>query len=61
MNNVRMPHPGHEKHLCYLQNLGYVKDHLDEYKELVKNGNYVCRACGRVAAIEGSLFVPEKL
>jgi hypothetical protein len=61
MSNEKMPHPGHEKHLCYLHNLGYVKDHLDKYKELVKNGNYVCKGCGRVAADAESLCAPEKL
>jgi len=34
MAEVKMPHPGHEKHLCYLQNLGYLKSNLEDYKKL---------------------------
>jgi hypothetical protein len=26
MAEVKMPHPGHEHHLCYLQNVGYLQD-----------------------------------
>jgi len=43
------------------QTLGFMQDHLEEYRKLVKDGKFVCRACGRVAAEEGSLCMPEKL
>jgi hypothetical protein len=56
-----MPHSGHERHLCFLQNIGMVKDKLEEYKKLVKDGKYVCKGCGRVAADEKHLCAPEKL
>ena len=61
MNDIGMPHTGHDKHLCYLHNMGYVNSNLDKYKELVKEGKYVCKACGRVAVEEKNLCVPEKL
>ena len=32
-----------------------------DYKKLVKNGKYICRACGRVAESESNLCVPEEL
>jgi hypothetical protein len=56
-----MPHAEHDKHLCYLHNMGYVNSNLDKYKELVKGGQYVCKACGRVAGSEKNLCVPEKI
>ena len=59
--DVKMPHPRHEQHLCFLDNLGYVKTHLDEYKKLVKNARFVCKACGRVAVSDKNLCSPQKL
>ena len=61
MNDIGMPHSGHDKHLCFLHNMGYVNGNLDKYKVLVKDGKYVCKACGRVALEEKNLCVPEKL
>lgn len=56
-----MPHPAHEQHLCYLQNLGYVESNLDDYKELVRNPRYICKKCGRAAASEKNLCSADKL
>ena len=61
MAEVKMPHPYHEEHLCFLQNIGYIKDKFDDYKKLVKDGKYICKGCGRVAANEKNLCNPEKL
>jgi hypothetical protein len=61
MAEVKMPHPGHERHLCYLQNVGYLLDHPDDYKELVKNTKFFCKACGRAAADDKRLCKPETL
>jgi len=61
MAEKKMPHPRHEEHLCYLQNIGFVQSNLDEYKKLVRNPKYVCGNCGRTAAEEGNLCKPEKL
>jgi hypothetical protein len=57
----KMPHPGHEEHLCYLQNVGFLLKNWDDYKNLVKDGKFICRACGRVAASDNNLCVPEEL
>jgi hypothetical protein len=61
METREMPHPKHGDHLCYLENIGYIKDHFEEYKELVRNARYVCRNCGRSAVNEDSLCKPDKL
>jgi hypothetical protein len=61
MAEIKMPHPEHEEHLCFLQNVGYLKTNLNRFKELVKDGKFICRACGRVAASEKNLCGPEKL
>ena len=58
---VEMPHPEHEKHLCYLENVGYMKDKFEDYKKLVKGAAFVCRQCGRAAAREENLCYPERL
>jgi len=28
MAELKMPHPGHEKHLCLLQNTGHLEEHI---------------------------------
>ncbi len=56
-----MPHTGHEQHLCYLANIGYQQSHTSEFKELVKDGQYFCKACGRVSAEPENLCKPAKL
>lgn len=61
MAKVEMPHPGHGKHLCYLNNLGFQISNEKEYKELVKNPEFMCKNCGRVAASEENLCKPVKL
>jgi hypothetical protein len=61
MAEIKMPHPEHEEHLCFLQNVGYLKTNLNKVKELVKDGKFIRRSCGRVAANEKNLCAPEKL
>lgn len=61
MAEAEMPHPGHGKHLCYLNNLGFQISNPKEYKELVKNPEYMCKNCGRVAASEKNLCKPVKM
>ncbi len=61
MAEVKMPHSGHEEHLCLLQNVGYLNTSFEDYKNLVRNPNYVCKNCGRTAANEKNLCAPEKL
>ncbi len=61
MEDLSMPHPGHEEHLCYLQNIGFLVRNWENFKKLVQNPKYICKACGRVAAREKNLCAPEKL
>lgn len=61
MAEVKMPHAAHEQHLCFLENLGFLKANMDDFKKLVKNAQFVCKECGRVAASDGNLCSPEKL
>ncbi len=58
---IAAPHPGHEAHLCMAHNVGFVEHNLQEYKKLVRNANFVCKNCGRVAAKAENLCQPETL
>jgi hypothetical protein len=58
MAEVKMPHTGHDQHLCLLNNVGA---DWEQYKKLVKNSSYVCKNCGRTAASDKNLCAPEKL
>jgi hypothetical protein len=61
MKTPEMPHPKHDEHLCYLQNMGYIANNLEEYKKLVRNPKFVCKNCGRTAASDSNLCRPEPL
>jgi hypothetical protein len=61
MAGKKMPHAAHEKHLCYLQNVGYVNSDFAEYKKLVKDPKFVCKGCGRAAGSEKNLCKAVKL
>lgn len=61
MVKPQMPHPQHDKHLCYLNNLEFQKNNPEEYKELIKDARFYCENCGRAAANEKNLCKPEKL
>jgi hypothetical protein len=61
MANESMPHPGHDKHLCYLSGQESFKKAFGDYKKLVSTARYVCKGCGRTAANPENLCAPEKL
>ena len=61
MAKTEMPHPGHDKHLCYLTNLGFQMSNPADYKNLVKGSKFVCKLCGRAAADAKNLCKPVKL
>jgi hypothetical protein len=61
MAKAKMPHRGHDKHLCYLNNIGFQISNPQEYKGLVKNGKFLCKICGRVAAKDKNVCKPVKL
>ncbi len=54
-------HPGHDKHLCYLVNMRYLESDLKKFKELVRDPQYICQHCGRLAGSKNSLCQPVKL
>ncbi|MBM4305863.1 MAG: hypothetical protein FJ115_03445 [Deltaproteobacteria bacterium] len=66
----KMPHPEHEIHLCFLENIGYLRspelleigvDRREEYKRLVRGAKFICKKCGRAAAKKKNLCEPETL
>jgi len=61
MEKPHMPQPGHDKHLCYLNNLGFPVSNPQAYKSLVKDGKFYCQNCGRVAASDKNLCKPAAL
>ena len=61
MAETKMPHDGHDKHLCYLNNLGFQISNAEDYKKLVRKGKYMCKVCGRVAADQKNLCQPVEL
>ncbi len=61
MAKAKMPHPGHGKHLCYLNNMGMQLSEPVQYKKLVKDGQFMCKICGRVAANKVNLCKSVKL
>jgi hypothetical protein len=69
MAELKMPHPGHDAHLCFLENIGHLQPNLmemgistkEEYKDLVRGAKFFCKKCGRAAKNERNLCEPEKL
>ncbi|MBS7622247.1 hypothetical protein KEJ39_01045 [Candidatus Bathyarchaeota archaeon] len=55
---VKLPHIGHEKHLCKIWTDTY---DVDEVRPLVKNPQFICKVCGRVAANRENLCDPTAL
>ena len=61
MERFTLPHSGHNKHLCYLVNLGAPQRKPKLYTKLLTPPKYVCKKCGRVAAKAKNLCNPVKL
>lgn len=61
MAETKMPHPGHDKHLCYLVNLRYQESHTEDFKNMISQPQYYCQNCGRAAASAKNLCKPAKL
>jgi hypothetical protein len=55
---IKMPHSGHEAHMCYLVN---IKTDISKLKEIVKDPKFMCKNCARVAADKENLCNPVKL
>ena len=54
-----IPHIGHEMHLCKLVETGEAS--LSKIKDLVRNAEFVCSTCGRIAASSDNLCDPAPL
>lgn len=54
----KMPHAGHEKHMCYLVN---VRTPISDLKKIAKDAQYICKNCARVANNVKNLCNPVKL
>ena len=61
MVDVKMPHEGHDQHLCFLANLGFMMESPEDYARLVRNPEYICAHCGRVADKAENLCKPVKM
>ena len=61
MKKPEMPCAMHDEHLCYLVNMGYIENSLNDYKELVKDAKFVCKKCGRSANSNENLCRPVKI
>ena len=61
MAKAKMPHFGHDKHLCYLTNMNFHIANPKEYKKLLKDAKFVCKVCGRAAASDKNLCTPVKI
>ncbi len=61
MARAKMPHVGHNKHLCYLTNMNFHLHNRKDYKALVKDAKFMCKVCGRAAASETNLCKPVEL
>ena len=51
----------HDQHLCKLTGEGLHKDNPDQYAQLVRDPQFVCKSCGRVAAGKESLCAPIRI
>ena len=67
---IKMPHPEHEEHLCFLENIGYLRspelleigvDRKEEYEELVRKPKFFAGNAAGLPAHGKSLCEPEKL
>jgi len=55
---AKMPHEGHNKHMCYLVNM---KTPVAELKKIAKDAAFICKNCGRSAKDKKNLCNPVKL
>ena len=55
MAKDQMPHPGHDKHLCYLVNLGFQIGNPDEYRAIVRDGKFFSLAATRPQPLQKNL------
>ena len=67
MAEEKIPHnpecksESHSKHLCYIVYQGFHLREAEQYKALVKDAEFKCRHCGRLAKSADNLCVPVVL
>ncbi|MHC4130422.1 MAG: hypothetical protein ACYSSP_05560 [Planctomycetota bacterium] len=61
MAKYKLPHSGHNRHLCYLVNLGCQQRSQKMYEKLVCEPKYFCLQCGRAAGKAKNLCKPFKM
>jgi hypothetical protein len=61
MPETRTLHLGCTSHLCYLTNIDFHKSNPEDYKYLVRNPKFICKACGRTAISDRNLCEPVEL
>ncbi|MEW6441803.1 MAG: hypothetical protein AB1640_12790 [bacterium] len=54
----KMPHTGHEEHMCYLVN---IRTDLSKLKELARDAKFICKNCARAAKEKKNLCNAESL
>ncbi len=60
-HNTECRSESHDKHLCYIVSQGLHLGEPEKYKELVKNAEFRCRHCNRLAKSADNLCEPEEL
>ncbi len=60
-HNTECKSESHSKHLCYIVSQGFHLSNVEEYKALVKDAEFECRHCGRLAKNADSLCEPIRL
>ena len=51
----------HDQHLCYIISQGFHLTDEQEYNAIVKDAQFKCQHCGRIAKSDQSLCEPAKL
>jgi rubrerythrin len=60
-NNSGCESSSHEQHLCYMISQGFHLADKVEYQALIKEPQFKCQKCGRLAASQINLCKPEKI
>ena len=50
-----------DKKMCKIGKKEIIKEHIEEFKKVVKNPAFLCRKCGRVADKEERLCKPLEI
>ena len=56
---AKSPHIGHKHHLCSMVESGIVS--LEQIKDVVRDPQFICKICGRVARTSDNLCDPGSI